>query len=53
MGGSVSDRQWRDVVGIILVRGTAIDVDYLRNTAGELDLLTLLDAALAEAAADR
>jgi len=51
MGGSVSDRQWRDVVGIILVRGNALDVDYLRTMASELDLLSLLDAALAEAAA--
>ena len=51
MGGSVSDRQWRDVVGIILVRANALDVDYLRMTASELDLLTFLDAALTEATA--
>lgn len=49
LGGSVSDRQWRDVVGIILVRGTALDVNYLRETAGELDLIALLDEALADA----
>ena len=34
MGGSVSDRQWRDVVGIIIVRGAALDLDYLRASAG-------------------
>ncbi|MEI2655189.1 MAG: hypothetical protein V9G12_24140 [Microthrixaceae bacterium] len=34
MGGSVSDRQWRDVVGINFVRGTALDLDYLRASAG-------------------
>lgn len=49
MGGSVSDRQWRDVVGIIIVRGTALDLDYLRDTAGELDLLALLEEAIADA----
>lgn len=51
LGGSVSDRQWRDVVGIILVRGASLDLDYLRETAGELDLLALLESALADAAA--
>mgnify|MGYP002138206858 CR=1 FL=1 len=49
MGGSVSDRQWRDVVGIIIVRGAALDLDYLRDTAGELDLLALLEEAIADA----
>ena len=49
MGGSVSDRQWRDVVGIIIVRGAALDLDYLRDTAGELDLLALREEAIADA----
>lgn len=33
LGGSVSDRQWRDVLGILRIRGGAIDEDYLRSTA--------------------
>lgn len=45
----MSDRQWRDVVGIIIVRGAALDLDYLRDTAGELDLLALLEEAIADA----
>ena len=47
-GGSVSDRQWRDVIGILLVRGEDLDIDYLRDTASQLDLTRLLDTAFAE-----
>jgi hypothetical protein len=50
-GGAVSDRQWRDVVGILLVRGDALDMAYLRGTARSLDLTALLDEALVDAAA--
>lgn len=49
-GGSVSDRQWRDVIGIILVRGDALDLQYLRETADQADLRALLDQALQHAA---
>ncbi len=33
MGNEVSDRQWRDVMGIVLVQGQALDVVYLRRAA--------------------
>jgi hypothetical protein len=50
-GGSVSDRQWRDVVGILLVQGAALDMAYLSDTARSLGLAELLDEAVADAAA--
>jgi hypothetical protein len=49
-GGSVSERQWRDVVSILLVREDALDRQYLHDTADALGLRELLDAALADAA---
>lgn len=49
MGGEVSDRQWRDVVGVIKVRAGELDLDYLRKWAGELHVSDLLEHALQEA----
>ena len=43
--GQQSERQWRDVVGILRVHGDAIDIVYLDETAQELDLQSLLDEA--------
>jgi hypothetical protein len=52
-GGSVSDRQWRDVLGIMRGQGEALDVDDLRATARQVDLADLLERALDERAACR
>jgi hypothetical protein len=52
LGGRVSDRQWRDVVGIIRARSSSLDRAYLRETAGLVDLVEDLDAAFAEAGTD-
>lgn len=49
-GGSVSDRQWRDVVGILRGQGEELAVDDLRATARQLDLSDLLQRALEEVA---
>ncbi len=49
MGGEVSDRQWNDILGILKVRATDIDKDYLRHWAARLGLPDLLDRAFDDA----
>ncbi len=44
-GREVSDRQWRDVLGILLVQGAALDLAYLRQRAERLGLSDLLARA--------
>jgi len=41
-----SDRQWRDIVGIVRVQGTALDREYLRESALLLGVTDLLERAL-------
>ena len=50
-GERVSDRQWRDVVGILRVHHETIDRDYLTSTAGVLDLDVDLEEAFRQAEA--
>jgi len=49
MGGEVSDRQWRDVLGVLKTRSGALDLGYLWEWAAELKVSDLLDRALKEA----
>ena len=48
IGGEVSDRQWRDVLGILRAGEGTLDVGYMRKWATELGVPDLLDRALAE-----
>jgi hypothetical protein len=47
--GRVSERQWRDVFGVLKVQAGALDRDYLTRWANELGLSPLLHRALDEA----
>jgi hypothetical protein len=49
-GGEVSDRQWRDILGIIRVQGDRLDRTYLTENAPIIDVAALLERALHEAA---
>jgi hypothetical protein len=48
MGGEVSDRQWRDILGVLKTRAGDLDLEYLRKWASELKVSDLLDRALKE-----
>ena len=47
-GGSVSDRQWRDVLGVLLTVGGDLDRDYLQTWAVRLGLGVVLNRASSE-----
>ena len=51
LGGEVSERQWRDVVAILVVQGRRLDRQYLSATATAVGLLDLLDRAFRQTAA--
>jgi len=46
-GSEVSDRQWRDILGIILVQ-SRLDEQYLRDGAQRLGVVDLLERAMRE-----
>ena len=47
-GGEVSERQWHDVLGVLAVKGDALDDAYLDRWASELGVTDLLAKARAE-----
>lgn len=49
LGGEVSDRQWRDILGLVLVQGDRLDEAYVRDGAETLGVASLFDRALNEA----
>ena len=51
LGGDVSDRPWRDVLGIVRVQGVRLDREYLDEGARRLGLEPLLTRALHEGTA--
>jgi len=48
LGGELSDRQWRDVLGVLAVQGNRLDLGYMRRWAAMLDVSDLLERALGE-----
>jgi len=48
-GGEVSERQWRDVLGVLKLQGDRLDAAYLRDGARAGDTAALLERALREA----
>ena len=49
MGGRVSERQWRDVLGILKAQRERLDLGYMREWAKELRVSDLLKRACGEA----
>ena len=49
-GGEISDRQWRDILGIVRVQGPRLDLAYLTSNAPTLGVTDLLTRALDEGA---
>jgi hypothetical protein len=49
LGGGVSDRQWRDVAGVIEVQAESLDLEYIRGWASKLGLSDLFERAYADA----
>ena len=51
-GAGVSDRQWRDLLGVLKIQAGSLDHAYLVHWAGELGVEDLLRRALNEARFD-
>ena len=45
-GGETSERQWRDILGVLKTRAGELELDYLRKWAKELKVTDLLERAL-------
>ena len=43
LGGEVSERQWRDILGVLKTQQTALDVVYLRQWAASLGVSDLME----------
>ena len=49
LGDEVSDRQWRDVLGIFKLQQGRLNRDYMKKWAEELKVSDLLERAIREA----
>jgi hypothetical protein len=50
LGDETSDRQWRDILGVLAVQGDRLDLPYMHQWAASLGVSDLLERALADAA---
>jgi len=48
-GGSVSEQQWKDVLGVLKVQGDKLDLEYLKYWASRLNLSDLLNRSFDDA----
>ena len=48
-GGKVSRQQWDDILGVLKVKASTLDFEYLRQWGAELGIASLLQEALSEA----
>lgn len=48
LGKEVSERQWRDILGVLKIQQTALDIAYLHEWAEILGVADLLERALME-----
>ena len=49
LGGKVSEREWKDAVGVIKIQGKELDKRYLKHWAKDLKLFQLLQKAYRDA----
>jgi hypothetical protein len=49
LGHGISDRQWTDAQGVLVVQRGKLDLEYLRETASALEVSDLLERAMREA----
>ena len=45
-GGETSERQWRDILGVLDLQSDRLDFEYLRKWAAQLDIQDLLQRAI-------
>jgi len=48
LGSEISDRQWRDILGVLVVQGERLDFSYMGQWAVSLGVSDLLERALGE-----
>ena len=49
LGGSLSERQWQDVLGVLIAQAGQLDLDYMRQAAVAIGVTELLSTAFAAA----
>ena len=45
-GGEISERQWRDILGVLGLQGDRLDFDYLKKWSAMLGVQDLLERAV-------
>lgn len=50
LGGEVSERQWRDILGVLKTQQAVLNLEYLRQWAQDLGVADLMELALEELA---